>query len=352
MMSPSDRDLHHEAALHGRGVITVPCGRCSFLFYYPEGTPWNIVNDMVNGHWNVCPGSISASVAKSRHVATDPRYPPPFAGARQDNREGSSSNDENDGDPNSKRNRKKNMMDESERKKKLEDDPWALEVTPISVRCGACTRLVSLDKRSRFYPGLWLKHREKCMEIKRLEAIEQEQGDKSESSSAVQSPPKKKAKGLDSTATTPDVTSPASRSTEVRESATCDTARVVFSPSIPPTSPSDNSSRREVLIESRPTSEARDPTGSNAVYLDDSGGPRLIGKRRRSPSSDSEAETLEDDENRKAPFSTDEAYDASYLPQPSKYRHATWRELRSNFRGAYNLRLTGEDDVGGLNRTK
>ncbi len=68
-------------------------------------------------------------------------------------------------------------MDESERKKKLEDDPWALEVTPISVRCGACTRLVSLDKRSRFYPGLWLKHREKCMEIKRLEAIEQEQGD-------------------------------------------------------------------------------------------------------------------------------------------------------------------------------
>lgn len=116
-------------------------------------------------------------MAKSRHVATDPRYPPPFAGARQDNREGSSSNDENDGDPNSKRNRKKNMMDESERKKKLEDDPWALEVTPISVRCGACTRLVSLDKRSRFYPGLWLKHREKCMEIKRLEAIEQEQGD-------------------------------------------------------------------------------------------------------------------------------------------------------------------------------
>ncbi|KAL4261438.1 hypothetical protein AB1N83_006760 [Pleurotus pulmonarius] len=301
MMSQSDRDLHHEAALHGRGVITVPCGRCSFLFYYPEGTPWNIVNDMVNGHWNVCPGSISASVAKSRHVAPDP----------------SSSNDENDGDPNSKRNRKKNMMDESERKKKLEDDPWALEVTPISVRCGACTRLVSLDKRSRFYPGLWLKHREKCMEIKRLEAIEQEQGDKSESSTAVQSPPKKKAKGLDSMATTPDVTSPASRSTEVRESATRDTARVVLSPSITPTSPSDNTSQREVLIESRPTSEVRDPAGSNAVYLDDSGGPRLIGKRRRSSSSDGEVETLEDDEKRKAPFSTDEAYDASRV-EPNK----------------------------------
>lgn len=50
--------------------------------------------------------------------------------------------------------------------------------------------------------------------------------------------------------------------------------------------------------------------------------------------------------------SVDEAYDASYLPQPGKYRHATWRELRSNFRGAYTLRLTDEDDVGGLNRTK
>ncbi len=48
----------------------------------------------------------------------------------------------------------------------------------------------------------------------------------------------------------------------------------------------------------------------------------------------------------------DEAYDASYVPQSGKYRHATWRELRSNFRGAYSLKLIEEDNVGGLNRTK
>lgn len=68
--------------------------------------------------------------------------------------------------------RKKNTMDEAARKKKLESDRWATEVTPKSVGCKACGRTVSLDKRSRYYPGLWLKHRGKCMEVKRLEAAQ------------------------------------------------------------------------------------------------------------------------------------------------------------------------------------
>jgi hypothetical protein len=67
--------------------------------------------------------------------------------------------------------RKKNTMDEEARKRKLEADEWTTDVTPKSVKCRACGRNVSLDKRSRYYPGLWLKHRGKCMEIKRLEAL-------------------------------------------------------------------------------------------------------------------------------------------------------------------------------------
>lgn len=61
--------------------------------------------------------------------------------------------------------RKKNMMDESARRRLLELDEWALKVRPTSVVCKACRRVISLDKRSRYYPGLWIKHREKCPKV-------------------------------------------------------------------------------------------------------------------------------------------------------------------------------------------
>ncbi|KAJ8502757.1 hypothetical protein ONZ45_g11467 [Pleurotus djamor] len=286
----AERDLSPDNDDFGHEQIIAPCGRCDFKFHYPEGTPWNVVNDMVNGHWTVCPGSISASVAKSRHAPLDPRYPVNFSSSRQEVREGSSSNDEADGDPNSKRNRKKNMMDETERRKKLEDDPWALEVTPISVRCGACTRLVSLDKRSRYYPGLWLKHREKCMEIKRLEAIEQEQGDKQEPPSPTQSPSKKKSKGHES-AVSPS--SPqGSRSVDPKgkgvQEVNPEVPRLVSMPS--GSAPPDAGGFYDAPSRSHHGSMAREPPVMVNVYPDDTGGFRMTGKRRRSPSSPSESE--------------------------------------------------------------
>jgi hypothetical protein len=63
---------------------------------------------------------------------------------------------------------KKSTMNEHEQKTTLEADKWALNVTPTSVKCVACSQTISLDKRSRYYPGLWLKHRRKCIELKRL----------------------------------------------------------------------------------------------------------------------------------------------------------------------------------------
>ena len=68
-----------------------------------------------------------------------------------------------------KRTGKRNMMDETERKALIESDVWAGEVTAISVECKGCGKTVSLDKRSMYYPGLWVKHRSKCPAIRRLE---------------------------------------------------------------------------------------------------------------------------------------------------------------------------------------
>jgi hypothetical protein len=66
---------------------------------------------------------------------------------------------------------KKSTMNEHERKMTLEVDEWASNITPTSVKCVACGQMISLDKRSRYYPGLWLKHRRRCTALKRLQAI-------------------------------------------------------------------------------------------------------------------------------------------------------------------------------------
>ncbi|KAG1743464.1 hypothetical protein EDB19DRAFT_2024081 [Suillus lakei] len=42
-------------------------------------------------------------------------------------------------------------------------------IRPTSVRCRRCGKNISLDKRSRFYSGLWVKHRGKCPGILQIE---------------------------------------------------------------------------------------------------------------------------------------------------------------------------------------
>ena len=55
-----------------------------------------------------------------------------------------------------------------ERKALLEADPYACKVRVHWVRCFGCDNDISLDKRSEYYPGLWIKHRRKCKEIAKL----------------------------------------------------------------------------------------------------------------------------------------------------------------------------------------
>ncbi|KAJ7779922.1 hypothetical protein B0H16DRAFT_1878531 [Mycena metata] len=57
---------------------------------------------------------------------------------------------------------KKSARSEAERRRALETDQWTLSVTPHEVVCRGCRRTIKLDRRSRYYPGLWEKHRDRC----------------------------------------------------------------------------------------------------------------------------------------------------------------------------------------------
>lgn len=59
--------------------------------------------------------------------------------------------------------RRKYETDMMERKAILEADPFGREVTPKTIVCNGCDKRIQLDRRSDYYPGLWVKHRDKCL---------------------------------------------------------------------------------------------------------------------------------------------------------------------------------------------
>ncbi|KAG1826788.1 uncharacterized protein BJ212DRAFT_1491535 [Suillus subaureus] len=58
------------------------------------------------------------------------------------------------------------LKSEAQRKRELKDDEYTCSVH-------GCEKEISLDKRPRYYPELWTKHRRKCQEIKKIESAEQ-----------------------------------------------------------------------------------------------------------------------------------------------------------------------------------
>ncbi|KAK7042554.1 hypothetical protein R3P38DRAFT_2891164 [Favolaschia claudopus] len=64
---------------------------------------------------------------------------------------------------------KKTARSEAERRRLLETDEWAVKVTPHEVVCRGCSRPIRLDRRSRYYPGLWEKHRDRCEQVAKLQ---------------------------------------------------------------------------------------------------------------------------------------------------------------------------------------
>ncbi|KAG1740297.1 hypothetical protein EDB19DRAFT_1708688, partial [Suillus lakei] len=58
----------------------------------------------------------------------------------------------------------------TERRAGLEGDVYTADVQPTSVRCRGCQKVIKLDRRSRYYSGLWTKHRGKCPGILKIES--------------------------------------------------------------------------------------------------------------------------------------------------------------------------------------
>lgn len=66
---------------------------------------------------------------------------------------------------------KKSSRSEGERRRTLEDDEWTMRVTPHEVVCRGCRRSIKLDRRSRYYPGLWEKHRDRCEHVAKMRRL-------------------------------------------------------------------------------------------------------------------------------------------------------------------------------------
>ncbi|KAG2338405.1 hypothetical protein BDR05DRAFT_969228, partial [Suillus weaverae] len=144
-------------------TYTLNCGRagCPVIFIYSVGTDWDTVSCLVNDHALVCKGGLyelARSPPRSdTHGAQHALSPPQPAPVNF----GSNHNDEVIAGGQRK--------SEDERKQELENDEYTEDVQPTSVRCCGCQKVISLDKRRRYYPGLWDKHRGKCPGILKIE---------------------------------------------------------------------------------------------------------------------------------------------------------------------------------------
>jgi endogenous inhibitor of DNA gyrase (YacG/DUF329 family) len=65
----------------------------------------------------------------------------------------------------------KRQLEEIRRQSALEEDEWAMDVAPTSVKCMACQRTLKLDDRSKYQPFHWTRHRERCQWIQLLAVI-------------------------------------------------------------------------------------------------------------------------------------------------------------------------------------
>ncbi|KAJ7225111.1 hypothetical protein B0H12DRAFT_1223836 [Mycena haematopus] len=63
--------------------------------------------------------------------------------------------------------KKKGARTEAQRRAVLTNDVWTTAVAPHEVRCRGCKSTIKLDGRSRYYPGLWEKHRLRCEGVKK-----------------------------------------------------------------------------------------------------------------------------------------------------------------------------------------
>ncbi|KAG1740312.1 hypothetical protein EDB19DRAFT_1622049, partial [Suillus lakei] len=117
---------------------------CPTVIQYDDRTDWPAISRLLNQHWKVCPCSFH-QLPLSHHRYNTSNHHQVIAGSS------------------------KQKKTEDQRKKELQSDEYTNNVRPTSVRCRGCHKDISLDKRSRYYSGLWDKHRGKCPGILKIE---------------------------------------------------------------------------------------------------------------------------------------------------------------------------------------
>ncbi|KAG1720640.1 hypothetical protein EDB19DRAFT_1776006, partial [Suillus lakei] len=171
-------------------TYTLNCGRsgCPVVFVFEVGTDWRTLSRLIDRHNPVCTGGLYGldlpRPPSDTHSAQNAPSPPLLAPGSSCLHNGNHSAQhapsppllvpESSGLHNGNHNNEvvvlssKQRTKEDKRREKLESDQYTENVQPISVRCRGCNKDIRLDRRSRFYSGLWLKHRGKCPGILRM----------------------------------------------------------------------------------------------------------------------------------------------------------------------------------------
>ncbi|KAL4065714.1 hypothetical protein V8B97DRAFT_1124211 [Scleroderma yunnanense] len=164
----------------------IPCGRCHAVIQHDSRAPWSVVNKLVNMHWDACPGKPHVLLAQVPPPPPQSEWPAPLVSPPTGG-PGSTSRGPLKKDSGGERELagptrtvssvasagwERKRKTEEQRKKELEEDEYAKNVTATSVTCVGCGKQISLDKRSRYYPGLWVKHKNKCPDVERIKVGE------------------------------------------------------------------------------------------------------------------------------------------------------------------------------------
>ncbi|KIK39222.1 hypothetical protein CY34DRAFT_14512 [Suillus luteus UH-Slu-Lm8-n1] len=144
---------------------TMNCVRagCPVVVVHGVGTDWSTVSCLINDRTLVCKSKLRGpanppprSSAHSAQIAMrPPRLTPASCGAQSGK---------------ATTGHRKKYKKEPQRKQELEDDEYAEDIKPKSVKCRGCQHTIKLDDRSMYYPELWIRHRKRCQAIHKMEA--------------------------------------------------------------------------------------------------------------------------------------------------------------------------------------
>ncbi|KAG2744625.1 hypothetical protein P692DRAFT_20858548 [Suillus brevipes Sb2] len=151
-------------------TYTHRCGRCRTVLEYDTHADWPTISLLVNEHLFACLVKFDFDFC----VPTPPPGQCHPSSEPDDTRDAMSPVHDSEGmggrhDEPFITGLSKQRKSEAKRRRELQDDVYTYCVRPTSVRCRGCNKEISLDKRSRYYPGLWTKHRRKCTRIQKIQ---------------------------------------------------------------------------------------------------------------------------------------------------------------------------------------